>query len=140
MARRKRIKRAHMKRFASDNVQVHNRIVPYHIRNITRDHYRHLVEMGKPDPVADKIFPQEPIRQHIVLVNMRSKQIFLYWNNDYTQFYFVKVVFKVCLKSISYPDREYAMRQYNLGRVVWTERKTTPELAIPSPSPPASSG
>lgn len=141
MAKRKKIRRSHMKRFASDNIQIReSRIVPHHIRDITREHYRYLQEANQSDPIKDQVFkPEEPVRQHIVLVNLKSKQVFLYWNNDYTQFYFVQKVFSIILKSIVYPDRVYAMRKYNLGKITWIERKRITETPALAPSPPTPS-
>lgn len=70
----------------------------------------------------ERLLEETPPERHVCLKHMPSEKIFLFYNGTGTQYFFIKCVFSVFLKSIIYSDRDTAMQRYTQGRVVWIER------------------
>jgi hypothetical protein len=146
----KRMKRSHLKRFSAGYINTgqpamsRSRRPDYgcttgNIANIDR----RLVVLFKLDYLLQdnaprvavleslaKILSEVSPDRHICLVNRKYTKMFMFWSAEYTRFWFVKSVCSVFVKSISYADRESAMRAYNSGRITWVEKysDTEPDL------------
>jgi len=153
MARRKRIKRHHLKRFSAGYINTGQPAMPRGRRpdygctagNISCIERRLVVLFGLDKPSRDnspRVAVLERLKQvlleadpdhHICLINKKYTKIFMFWSSEYSRFWFVKNVCSAFVKSISYPDREAAMRAYNSGRITWIELSNSNTESGPVP-------
>jgi hypothetical protein len=152
----KRMKRSHLKRFSAGYINTGQPAMPRGRRpdygctsgNVTYVEHRLVVLFGLDKPSRDnsprvevlerlkKVLTEADPDRHICLINKKYTKIFMFWSSEYSRFWFVKKVCSAFVKSISYPDREAAMRAYNSGRITWIELSNSQtDTGSPSPRP-----
>lgn len=154
----RRMKRSHLKRFSAGYINTGQNPLPRRDRNTTTTdnwyerrlrnesgkvyYIRKLFKLEEDiyndqhprfkvlDNLLNMLGQQDP-EKHVCLFSKKYTKLFLFWNSEYTQFYFTKQVCELFLKSIAYSSRDAALKAYRNDRITWIEHSGG------SPSPDA---
>lgn len=123
--RRRRLRRHHLKKYAANIIGATRGIDQYYYRDV---YTRNMEDANFRDryPRISNEAPSQKVHLHIRLRDTVYHKLFMFWNEEYTRFYFVKQERRQTFTSISYPSRDRAMRAFKTNKIVFITPASPP--------------